>query len=117
MPGDIRRYRIDYIVVRKRFRNRIHRCKTYPGLDVNSDHNLLMIKCNVGYKKLTRITQKIRKYDFRMLKENNINITYTSYINRKLILYPLFPSDTNEDKWNKIKNMIHEAARNTLKRN
>jgi hypothetical protein len=42
-----------------------------------------------------------------MLKYNNINIAYTSYINEKLIL---FPSDTNGDKWNKIKNVIHKAV-------
>jgi hypothetical protein len=52
-----------------------------------------------------------------MLKNNNnINIAYTFYINEDLILNPPFPSETNEDKWNKIKNVIHEAISNTLNR-
>jgi hypothetical protein len=50
-----------------------------------------------------------------MLKNNNIKTFYTSYINKKLIFIPPFLSDTNEDYWNKIKNVIHEAASNTLK--
>lgn len=61
MPGDTRRYQIDYIIVKKRFRNQVHRCKTYQGADLNSDHNFLMMKCNVVYKRLTKITQKTRK--------------------------------------------------------
>ncbi|KAL4141626.1 hypothetical protein QTP88_004234 [Uroleucon formosanum] len=117
MPGDIGRYQIDYIIVRKRFRNQVHRCKTYPGADVNSDHNLLMMKCNVVYKKLTRRNQTTRKYDLRMLKDNTINTVYTSYTNEKLKLNPLLPSDTTEGKWNKMKDAIHNAASNTLKRN
>lgn len=56
MPGDIGRYQIDYILVRKRFRNQVRRCKTYPGADVDSDHNLLMMKSNVTYKKLKKPT-------------------------------------------------------------
>lgn len=63
IPGDIRRYQIDYIILRKRFRNQEHRCKTYPGANVNSDHNLLIMKYNVLYEKLTQIIQKTRKYD------------------------------------------------------
>lgn len=117
MPGDIGRYQIDYIIVRKRFRNQVHRCKTYLGADENSDHNLLMMKCNIVYKKLTRGIQTTRKYDLRMLKDNTINTVYTTYTNEKLKLNPLLPSDTTEDKWNKIKDAIHNAAGNTLKRN
>jgi hypothetical protein len=49
------------------------------------------------YKKLTRITPKTSKYDLRILKDNIINIAYSSYIDEKLILNPPFPSDTNED--------------------
>ncbi|VVC38014.1 Endonuclease/exonuclease/phosphatase [Cinara cedri] len=44
IPGDIRRHQIDYILVIKHFRNQVRRCKTHPGIDVDSDHNLLMMK-------------------------------------------------------------------------
>jgi hypothetical protein len=35
MPRDIRRYQMDYIIVRKMFRSQVYRCKTYPGVGVN----------------------------------------------------------------------------------
>lgn len=117
MPWDIRRYQINFIIVRKRFRNQIYKYKTYSGTDVNSDQNLLMMKYYVVYKKLTRITQKSKKYFLILLKDNNINIAYIYYIIEKLKLNPPFPNDTTEDKWNKIKDVINEAANNMLKKN
>ena len=38
-PGDISRNKIDYIMFNERFRNCIKQAKTYPGKDLNSDHN------------------------------------------------------------------------------
>ena len=42
-PGDITRNQIDYILIRKRFRNSIKQCKTHPGADIASDHNPLIL--------------------------------------------------------------------------
>lgn len=47
MPGDLGRYQIDFILVRNRFKNQVKSCKTYPGADINSDHNLVMMKCDL----------------------------------------------------------------------
>ena len=41
-PGDIARNQIDFILIKKRYRNSVKDVKTYPGADVNSDHNLLI---------------------------------------------------------------------------
>jgi len=46
MPGDINIYQINYIMVKKRFRNQVKDCRSYPGADIDSDHNLLMMKSN-----------------------------------------------------------------------
>lgn len=43
MLGDIGQYQIEYKLVRKRFRNHVRRCITYPGAEMDSDHNLLLI--------------------------------------------------------------------------
>jgi len=37
MPGDISIYQINYIMVRKRFKNQVKDCRTYPGVDIDSD--------------------------------------------------------------------------------
>ena len=43
-PGDVKRNQIDYIMVRNRFRNSVKQVKTYPGADVDSDHNPVVCK-------------------------------------------------------------------------
>ena len=41
-PGDISKNQIYYIMFNERFRNCIKQAKTYPGADMNSDHNKWM---------------------------------------------------------------------------
>lgn len=43
IPGDINRYQIDYIIIKNRFKNQTKDSRNYPGADVNSDHNLVMM--------------------------------------------------------------------------
>ncbi|KAL4088715.1 hypothetical protein QTP88_023799 [Uroleucon formosanum] len=54
MPGDINRYQLDYIMVKNRYKNQIKSSKSYPGADIDSDHNLVMIKSVLKFKKLER---------------------------------------------------------------
>ena len=50
-PGDISRNQIDYIRFNERFRNNIKQAKTYPGADMNSDHNPMVVKVNMKLKR------------------------------------------------------------------
>ena len=38
-------------MIRKRFHNSIKKCKTYPGVDINSDHNQLVARMKIRLKK------------------------------------------------------------------
>lgn len=39
----------------KQFKNQIKQCKTYPGADINSDHNLIIIETQLIYKKIEKV--------------------------------------------------------------
>src|SRR5207244_430263 len=54
MPGDIGRYQIDYIMVRQRYWNSVKSSWSYPGADVNSDHNFVAMRVNVKLKKVKK---------------------------------------------------------------
>ncbi|XP_071444985.1 craniofacial development protein 2-like [Hetaerina americana] len=56
MPGDRARYKIDYILVRTRYRTQGELCKSYPGADINSDHNLVVMESPLRYKKYNKVT-------------------------------------------------------------
>ena len=42
--GDTGRYQIDYILVKDRYRNSVKCCKSYPGADAYTDHNLVAMQ-------------------------------------------------------------------------
>jgi exonuclease III len=54
MPGENARYQIDYILVKNRFKNQVKFGKTYPSADCDSDHNIVIVKCEFRYKKPQR---------------------------------------------------------------
>ncbi|XP_067004726.2 craniofacial development protein 2-like, partial [Anabrus simplex] len=64
--GDTRRSQIDLIMIRQRFKNRVLDCKTFPGADVDSDHNLLVMKCHLKFKKLKK-GQNAKRWDLDKL--------------------------------------------------
>jgi len=45
------RYQIDYIPVRKRYRNHIKLRKSFPGANIDSDHNLVIKESILSLKK------------------------------------------------------------------
>ena len=56
-PGDRYRNQIDFILVRERFRNSVKQARSYPGADIASDHNPVLVKLNVKLKKNKRSTK------------------------------------------------------------
>lgn len=62
-PGDRARNQIDYIAIKKRYRNVAKQAKTYPGADINNDHvpvvSMMKLKLkNVKRKKQHKIMQQ-----------------------------------------------------------
>jgi exonuclease III len=55
MQGDRGRHQIDYVLVKHRFRNKVKNCKTYPGADTDSDHNKILMKCNLKFKSMVKM--------------------------------------------------------------
>jgi hypothetical protein len=53
-PGDKQRYQIDYILEKQRYRNSVKSSWSYPGANINSDHNLVAMRANVKLKKIER---------------------------------------------------------------
>ncbi|KAI5711321.1 hypothetical protein M8J75_016072 [Diaphorina citri] len=73
-PGDIRRAQIDYILVKERFKNQVKNCRSYPGADIGSDHNLVMMNAELKYKKLEKKKRKI--FEISKLKTSTTKTEY-----------------------------------------
>jgi len=59
-------------MVKTRFKNQVKFYKAYPGADCDNNHNLVMMKCELRYKKPK--TPKIQQdqYSVRLLKRAEV---------------------------------------------
>jgi len=58
---------LDYILVKRRFRNSVKDVQTLPGADIDSDHNLLVGKICTRLKKIIRFQKRRPKWDLGKL--------------------------------------------------
>ncbi|MEW8548272.1 MAG: hypothetical protein AB2693_32610, partial [Candidatus Thiodiazotropha sp.] len=73
---------IDYILVRKRFRSgvNIHRTRSYPGADIGSDHDLVMMTFRVRLKKARKTTKPRLRFDLEKLRNPDVAGTFSATI-------------------------------------
>ncbi|XP_063382993.1 uncharacterized protein LOC134669399 [Cydia fagiglandana] len=122
MPGDINRYQLDYIIVKQKYRNRLVYCKTLPGADISSDHNLLISKHFIEKNKNIR-KNKRKNIDLTKLKDPDIRVQYSNTLGDKLKLIKeedIEYNNTNnlstdiEYKWNSVTDIIKTSAEEYL---
>lgn len=106
MPGDRGRYQIDYILVRQRYRNAVKNACSYPGADIDSDHNLVAMKMQVKLKKLKR-RKVMKKWQREKLKENGT--TFQAKVN-EIITQNQVRSSSVEEKWKVLKEAVSSSA-------
>ena len=73
---------IDYNLVRKRFRSgvSIARTRSFPGADIESDHDLLMMTLRFRLKKISKPKHTRLKFDLEKLKDPNVLETFRAMI-------------------------------------
>ncbi|CAI6343800.1 unnamed protein product [Macrosiphum euphorbiae] len=111
-PGDIARYQIDYIMTKQRFRNQIKQCKAYPGADINSDHNLLIMESELKYKNIKK-KNNIKRWNLQKLKNDEIKVTYNKKCSDTLMTVTP-DNNTVEEKWKNIKQILKNKAEEVL---
>ena len=68
---------IDYIIVRMRFRSGVNIARTsFPGADIGSDHDLLMMTFRLRLKKTSKPKHTRLKFDLEKLKDPNVLVTF-----------------------------------------
>lgn len=70
MPGDLARRQIDYIMVKDRYRNSVKNSHAYPGPDMDSDHNVVIMDVILRLKRVRKV-RGLRKWDLDKLKRVN----------------------------------------------
>ena len=110
-PGDIHRNQIDYILINERFKNSIKNTKTYPGADINSDHNPLVMKMKLRLKSI-KLTPKKENHEMNMLKVLDYNERYNIEVRNnynQLVVEEQSQEPSEEKEWDIIKKCMNKA--------
>lgn len=126
MPGDIARYQLDYILTRANSKKRISSSHAYPGPNVDSDHNLVMAKCEIEWRKIPKkLVKKICSIDIEKLKDPEFRNKYEKETDRegKEVTRKEMDREGKEitvaatsalNKWKSIKEKVEKSATITL---
>ncbi|XP_075151162.1 uncharacterized protein LOC142225273 [Haematobia irritans] len=108
--GHIVRNQIDFILINSRYGSSVLKTSTYPGADVPSDHNLLMMKLRT---KISVIKQRKfrKKFDIAKLNDAAFKTNIKERINQEL---NAINRETVEDIWNDVKNKLKPIAEDAL---
>ncbi|XP_076314986.1 uncharacterized protein LOC143227418 [Tachypleus tridentatus] len=108
-PGDRVRNQIDFILMKKRYRNSITSCKSMPDADCSSDQIPAVVTMVVKLKKLKK-SKKEPRLQLNILEEDEeLKKKYIVCVKNKFDI--LDSLNTAEEKWQKMKESIHEAAK------
>ena len=85
--------------MKKRFRSgvNIDRTRSFPGADVGSDHDLVMMTCQVRLKKARKPNQPRLRFDFEKLRDPDVACTFQATIGGKFALIGLSDEDMGMD--------------------
>ena len=118
-PGDISRHQLDYLLIRKRHRNSVKQCRTYPGADISSDHNPVIAKISVRLKRAMPKNQNKKKefIDWGKLKVPEMKEKYMVDVSNRYETLSLEADEQGEvsqgnkikAKWENLKSSILHA--------
>src|SRR6476661_8724747 len=107
-PGDLRRYQIDYILVRQRYRNSVKSSWSHPGADVDSDHNLVAMWLKLKLKKIPRRKQQ-KKWKLDSL------VTKVELYRKDIQEVQCFRQGTTEERWENLEGVVMKTAEGNVR--
>ena len=108
-PGDTGRFQLDYVLVKKRYRNSVSDCHAYPGPDIFSDHNPVVMNFCVKFKKL-RKKKTYKRWDTSNLKTEK-GQKYVQQVEESINHDQVLNVD---EEWLHIKDVITKSATENL---
>src|SRR6476661_4071843 len=110
-PGERSRYQLDYILTRQQYRNNVKSSWSYPGVDIGSDHNLVMIK--IGEIRLKKIRKNNKKLKWVMEKAIERENAFRDNVEEQLAKEGIVEINTNE-KWIRLRDVIINGAKKEI---
>ena len=92
------RSQIDYIMVQQRFKSSVNitRTRSFPGADIGSDHDLLMMTFKLHLKKVRKQGQTKIKFDLEKLKDPEVLESFQAMIGGKFASLTILDADDTD---------------------
>ena len=116
-PNGKHHNQIDYIMIKRRFQTSVNIAKTsFPGADIGSDHDLVMMTFKLHLKKVSKQGHSRIRFDLEKLKDPEVAETFKAMIGGKCAPLTLLDADdvSMDDFINKFNVAVTETANETL---
>ena len=114
-PDNKTHSQIDYILFPERFKSSINKAKTrtFPGADIGSDHDMVLMTIKLKLKKNRRQINPRIRYDLEKLRDPNIVELFKANVGGKFAALTLI-HDNIDSLTDTIKTVLHETATEIL---
>ena len=117
-PNGKHHNQIDYIMIKRRFQTSVNIAKTrsFPGADIGSDHDLVMMTFKLHLKKVSKQGHTRIRFDLEKLKDPEVAEMFKARIGGKFAPLTLLDADDGnmDDLINKFNVAVTETANETL---
>lgn len=114
--GNVLRNQIDFVTINTRFRNSVLSAKAYPGCDINSDHNSVVITIRVRLKKVAKTRGKEKIAGSKATEKQKIQ--YQEKVDTKLAGMKIaggnLKDENIESTWIDFKNILIESEQEAI---
>jgi hypothetical protein len=112
-PDGKTKNQIDYIAVAQKWKSSVRNCKTYPGADCDTDHQLLVASMKIRLAKPEK-QNRIPPLNLEELKGDKAVQYATEVSNKFSVLEALREEKSPEDLWKNTKEILLEVASEIL---
>ena len=116
-PNGVTHNQIDYIMVKRRFQSsaNITRTRSFPGADIGSDYDLVLMTLRLQLKKIKKQGPTRMKFDLEKLRDPNVTEAFQAMIGGRFA--PLTLLDSNETNVNVMTDTFNSAMMETASDN
>ncbi|XP_068081301.1 polyglutamylase complex subunit TTLL1-like [Anabrus simplex] len=109
------RNQIDFILVKEELKKFVKSVKTYPGADINSDHNPVVMDFKMQrFRNATRCAKTSRRIDIRKMASSDVRTSVGAVLEEKMEAIKESQHIEVESTWNYIRDSITQVQENNI---
>ncbi len=116
-PNGVSRNMIDFVMIRNKWRNSVHQCRSFPSADICSDHELVL--CNIGIRFSVQHQHHrkalVGRWDIRQLKDQQTEYMYSSKVKEAVKKFAKGSQTDINMAAEQVSALIRQAAEEVLK--